>query len=76
MKGKIYEVLSLIEGEDLGPKLDFLSVITINGSDKTAATCEEIRHELVQAEKARLDGMFESGGIVTGMGSDEGSEFL
>lgn len=76
MKEKIAEIMNLIP--DLGGKLDFLSVLSIQASDEIMFICEEIREEICEAEKNRLDaGWFSDGGIVgPGLGTDEDSDLL
>lgn len=75
MREKIIEVLKLIEDPDLGPKLDILSILVIGGSEETGKICEEIRHEMVEEEKARLDSMFVDDGV-TSVHSDSEDEDL
>ena len=75
MKDKISEIMNLIP--DLGGQLDFLSVLSIQASDEIMNLCEEIRHEICEAEKAALDSdWFEPAGIVTGLGTDEDEDLL
>lgn len=76
MKEKIAEIMNLIP--DLSGKLDFLSVLSIQSSDDIMDLCEELREEICEAEKNRLDaGWFSDGGTVgPGLGTDEDADLL